>query len=268
MASLPQRILAEVAIAAGLTDRMLADRLIGAGAPQQGVNQACRALERGGRIERRARPDGRVGIFCSGRGPPLPETPAASLSTADSMLSEDDVKRLLAAWLSANGWTTEIAWGKAPGIDIVARRGNDVWVIEAKGCGSRPEMRVNYFIGMLGETLQRMRLPEARYSIAMPDLLQFRRLWQRLNIMPCRNFAHPRTTLMRLGDNPQLLFRSPATATLPPRDDLYPTIRHRLTLDLTARFKVTTSAHSPMSEQGGRHRTLTPLASRLRKESR
>ena len=96
------------------------------------------------------------------------------------MLSEDDVKRHLAAWLSTNGWTIEIAWGKAPGIDIIARRGNDVWVIEAKGCGSRPEMRVNYFIGMLGETLQRMRLPEARYSIAMPDLLQFRRLWQRL----------------------------------------------------------------------------------------
>jgi len=96
------------------------------------------------------------------------------------MLSEDDVKRYLDAWLSADGWTTEIAWGKAPGIDIVARRGEDVWVIEAKGCGSRPEMRVNYFISMLGETLQRMRLPQARYSIAMPDLVQFRRLWQRL----------------------------------------------------------------------------------------
>lgn len=178
--SLPQRILAEVAAEAGLTDRMLADRLIGAGAPQQGVNQACRALEQGGCIERRPRPDGRIGNFPGGRVPSVPETPAASPPTPHSMLSEDDVKRHLALWLSAQGWTTEIAWGKSPGIDIIARRGGDVWVIEAKGCGSRPEMRVNYFIGMLGETLQRMRLPEVRYSVAMPDLVQFRRLWQRL----------------------------------------------------------------------------------------
>jgi hypothetical protein len=39
-------------------------------------------------------------------------------------------------------------------------------------------MRVNYLIGMLGETLQRMRLPEARYWIAMPDVVQFRSLLQ------------------------------------------------------------------------------------------
>ncbi len=41
-------------------------------------------------------------------------------------------------------------------------------------------MRVNYFIGILGETLQRMSDPDARYSIALPDLQQFRRLWDRL----------------------------------------------------------------------------------------
>lgn len=41
-------------------------------------------------------------------------------------------------------------------------------------------MRVNYFIGILGETLQRMADPAARYSIAFPDLTQYRRLWERL----------------------------------------------------------------------------------------
>ena len=50
----------------------------------------------------------------------------------------------------------------------------------AKGCRSRREMRVNYFIAMLGELLQRMSLPEARYSIALPDMPQFRRPWARL----------------------------------------------------------------------------------------
>ena len=41
-------------------------------------------------------------------------------------------------------------------------------------------MRVNYFLGALGELLQRMDKPEAMYSIAFPDMQQFRRLWERL----------------------------------------------------------------------------------------
>jgi hypothetical protein len=41
-------------------------------------------------------------------------------------------------------------------------------------------MRVNYFLGILGETLQRMDNPDATYSIALPDLKQFRNLWSRL----------------------------------------------------------------------------------------
>lgn len=49
-----------------------------------------------------------------------------------------------------------------------------------KGPGSRQPMRVNYFIGILGETLQRMSDPAARYSIAFPDLTQYRRLWAQL----------------------------------------------------------------------------------------
>jgi hypothetical protein len=41
-------------------------------------------------------------------------------------------------------------------------------------------MRVNYFLGALGEILQRMDDPDARYSVAFPDIAQFRRLWERL----------------------------------------------------------------------------------------
>jgi hypothetical protein len=41
-------------------------------------------------------------------------------------------------------------------------------------------MRVNYFLGALGEILQRMEDPTAKYSIALPDLQQFRNLWKKL----------------------------------------------------------------------------------------
>lgn len=41
-------------------------------------------------------------------------------------------------------------------------------------------MRVNYFLMILGETLQRMSEEKARYSIALPELVQYSRLWARL----------------------------------------------------------------------------------------
>jgi hypothetical protein len=48
---------------------------------------------------------------------------------------------------------------------------------EAKGCGSLQPMHVNYFIAILGELLQRINDPGARYSIALPDMKQYRGLW-------------------------------------------------------------------------------------------
>ena len=70
--------------------------------------------------------------------------------------------------------------GKIRGIDVDAYKGTERWVIEVKGCGSRSAMRVNYFLSMLGEILQRMDDPNARYSIAFPDMKQYRGLWGRL----------------------------------------------------------------------------------------
>jgi len=51
-------------------------------------------------------------------------------------------------------------------------------------------MRINYFLSMLGETLQRMDDPAARYSIALPDMAQYRSLWERLPAL-----AKERTTI-------------------------------------------------------------------------
>lgn len=44
-------------------------------------------------------------------------------------------------------------------------------------------MNVNYFLGVLAETLQRMDDPNAKYSIALPDVKQFRNLWNRLPLL-------------------------------------------------------------------------------------
>lgn len=90
------------------------------------------------------------------------------------------MKRFLKAWLESKGWQVEVVWGKGRGIDLEARRDEKRWIIEAKGRGSLDPMRVNYFLAILGETLQRMSDPEAQYSIALPDLPQFRNLWARL----------------------------------------------------------------------------------------
>ena len=95
-------------------------------------------------------------------------------------LSEDEVKKILVAWLEKQGWSVTVAWGQARGADCVAARGKDRWVIEAKGCGSSQPMRVNYFLAVLGGIQQRINDLETRYSIAFPDMAQFQGLWERL----------------------------------------------------------------------------------------
>ncbi len=193
MTTLGEEIVRTVGARPGLTDREITDVTRGQGKPQQAVNQECRALERSGTLVRRKRPDGLIGNYLakvpssesSAPSPPpsverptIP-SPPPSVSGEDP-LSEDALKRVLTAWLVGQGWQCQVAWGKTPGIDIVATQGSARWVFEVKGRGSLPAMRVNYFISILGETLQRMEDPNARYSIALPDLPQFRKLWEKL----------------------------------------------------------------------------------------
>ena len=164
----------------GLTDRELTDVLKGNGVHPSQVNQEARLLERKGLLVRKPRSDGFIGNY-----PSSPEV-AASIPQKSQVvrtlegLSEDEVKSHLGVWLQAQRWEAKIAWGKSRGVDILATQGDRRWIIEVKGLGSLQPMRVNYFIAMLGETLQRMADPDAKYSIAMPDIAQFRGLWQRL----------------------------------------------------------------------------------------
>ncbi|MDE3097353.1 MAG: MarR family transcriptional regulator [Chloroflexota bacterium] len=193
MATLPERILTLITKTPGLTDREIADAMLGTGHAQQPVNQACHKLESAKVLARRKRTDGRIGNYPSGFAPtPAPAKGTASPAEHDAF-AEDAIKRSLETYLQSKGWSTEIAWGQTHGVDIVAQRDGVRWIIEVKGRGSRPEMRVNYFIGMLGELLQRMSDPDAKYSIALPDMPQFRGLWSRLPAL-----ARSRTTITAL----------------------------------------------------------------------
>jgi hypothetical protein len=88
--------------------------------------------------------------------------PAAGRGRAAS-LSEDEVKQGAKEYLEAAGFHVTVAWGR---------------------------QQVNYFLGALGELLQRMSDPEATYGLALPDSQQYRGLaarlpalaWQRLRL--------------------------------------------------------------------------------------
>jgi hypothetical protein len=180
---IPSRIRDAVESQPGLTDRELADRILGTTAHPSQINQECRLMASRGLLRRLPRADGRIGNYPHGEVPekssPLPD-PKTLRQADDSGLSEDAIKKHIAHWLEQASWSVEVAWGKARGIDITARRNDATWIIEAKGCGTLQPMRVNYFLAILGETLQRMSDQQAKYSIALPDLAQFRGLWHRL----------------------------------------------------------------------------------------
>lgn len=174
----PDRVLALVGEVPGITDRELTNRLLSTATHPSQVNQACRLLASKGLLERVRREDGLTGNYLlDGFRAINVET---QLPVSHPPLSEDAIKAALEVWLRNEGWQVDIAWGKTRGIDIHARRGTERWIIEAKGCGSLAPMRVNYFLAVIGETLQRMDDPNARYSIALPEMSQFRGLWNRL----------------------------------------------------------------------------------------
>jgi len=177
----------------GLTDREITNALKGTDAPQQGVNGVARRLATKGLLERKTRRDGLIGNYptnnghtvpSNGRPVPSKDNPQTNPNqSVDDTLSEDDLKHILKTWLEGQDWSPNIAWGKEHGIDIDAYNGDKRWIIEVKGPGSRQPMRVNYFLGLLGEILQHMSDPKARYSIALPDLSQFRSLWRHLPVL-------------------------------------------------------------------------------------
>jgi len=182
VATLKESVLALVRSAPGLTDREIANRLLGSRARLARVNEPARSLAAEGLIARRRRYDGKLGNYPAAavsRGPSSLVAGGESIEAVDP-LSEDEVKRKLQAWLEGIGWNVVVTGGRSQGIIIDALQSGRRWVIEAKGRGSLDPMQVNHFLRVLGELLQQMRDPRAKYSVALPDLPQFRRLWDRL----------------------------------------------------------------------------------------
>jgi len=97
-----------------------------------------------------------------------------------SCLPEKRIKRILRDFLISEGWNPEVAFDGRGLIDIKAGRGSEEWIIQVKGLESLNPAVVNSFVSVLGEILQRMHDPKCEYSVALPDIEPFRRLWERL----------------------------------------------------------------------------------------
>jgi biotin operon repressor len=178
VATVQQRLLDELSAAQRpLDDDVLADRL---GMVRQQVNQAARALAGQGLLRRVPNADGKlVNELVSG----IANSQARVAPPGESsrwLLSEDEVKAGLAAHLEARGYAVRVAWGRERGVDLEARQGELRLLVEAKGEVPRSAQQVNYFLGALGELVQRMTDPAAAYALALPDNAQYRGLVRRL----------------------------------------------------------------------------------------
>lgn len=109
-------------------------------------------------------------------------------------LEEDEVKVAVLCALEGEWKLEKCARRKEPGPDLVFAQGAEKLIIEAKGEGSRDQMRVNYFLAVLGEILQRMTGPENIYGVALPAHRQFTDLVAKISKVGKRasqpQFAH------------------------------------------------------------------------------
>jgi Restriction endonuclease len=180
--TIAERILEAIRYAP-LDDDVLARRL--GVAQRQTINQTARRLESQGRLRRVVGPDGKIVNALpdsqESLGPPAAHTRHA-IQPALERITEDEVKRAVRDHLASQGFDVAVAWDRARGIDIDARHPNGSrHVIEAKAeTGTTGAQQVNYFIGMLGELLQRMDDERATYGIALPENRQYRGLVDRL----------------------------------------------------------------------------------------
>jgi hypothetical protein len=161
-----------------LDDDELARRL---GASQrQTINQTCRRLQAIGVLTRYQGPDGKIVNALVTEEESAASRTSAPTRKAGGLLSEDEVKVAVKAHLENEGWRVQVAWGRDRGIDIEARLDDQRLLLEAKGEAANPPQQVNYFLGALGELVQRFTDAGARYGLALPDNAQFRGLVDRL----------------------------------------------------------------------------------------
>ena len=162
----------------GLSDRELANAIKGRGKSSQYINQTCRTLASKKIILRKKRHDGLLGNWLVGEYICSDARTVPADETDD--VSEKKMKQILEIYLTSRDWEPKINWRANHGVDIEARYGTKKWIIEVKGSGIYSPVLTNYFLSVLGEILQRMDDPGCKYSIALPDVNQFHKLWERL----------------------------------------------------------------------------------------
>jgi hypothetical protein len=164
----------------GLTDKELAEAIQGHKSSTQYINQNCRRLESQDVLIRKKRDDGLLGNWLNNNHSAQKLLLQAEAETLAADISEKRIKQVLEQFLESRGWKYEITWNHGSGTDIEARRGSERWIIQVKGSGLFQPASLNNFLSVLGEIVQRMDDPGSKYSIALPDLEQFHRLWERL----------------------------------------------------------------------------------------
>jgi hypothetical protein len=98
-------------------------------------------------------------------------------------LPEQRIKRSLQKFLASHGWSYYTDMITSRSIDIKAERGEEKWVIEIKRSESLSADIIAPFVSVLGKIVQIMDDKNCKYSIALPDKKQFRRLWERLPVL-------------------------------------------------------------------------------------
>ncbi len=190
---------------AGMTDAELATML---GKRHQHINQTCRMLESQGLIVRENAYGAIVNKVSRGEQSsprePRGETGTAALEWA----WEGNVQSRVATHLAQTGWSIIRVADTAQrerGVDIIAERGGQRLLVEAKGWPSTTYARgeragqpkptqptlqaTHWFAEALATLIRRGGEPEARLSLALPDMHRYRTLlgeagWalERLNI--------------------------------------------------------------------------------------
>ena len=151
---------------------------------RQAVNQTCRGLASQGHLRRAGGVGSKIVNWLADgdHAATVPPTAVHHINKPipGALLTEDEVKQAAAAYLTSMGWSVAVAWGHTRGIDIEASRDDERLVLEAKGEVSLQPQQVNYFLGAVGELVQRMSDPTSQYGLALPDNHQYRGLVARL----------------------------------------------------------------------------------------
>ncbi|HTF28587.1 MAG TPA: hypothetical protein VK625_07065 [Flavitalea sp.] len=106
------------------------------------------------------------------------------------LILEDQIIDILMQWLSNDGWIiTSFCKGSKRGIDILAKKGTKVFIIEAKGAKGNPEHastkkdkfnsgQINTHFGMaiIKVLKERNKFPNAQIAIAHPEDEYIRRV--------------------------------------------------------------------------------------------